>query len=96
MGSKLSCVLLAAVLVAAGAPPPGAHAATRAQVIALARRRILCAQFGYDLASPLGQMMYRRCLQGGPAANFRRGRGANLHLVHPMGPLIHPMGPLVH
>lgn len=96
MASKLACVLLAAVLVAGGAPLSGAHAMTRAQAVALARRRLLCAQFGYDLTSPLGQVMLRRCMQGGPAANLRRGRGANLHLVHPMGPLIHPMGPLIH
>ena len=69
-------------------------AAAQANVDA-ARRRLLCATMGLDLTSPLGQIMFQRCLRGGPAATLPRVARPVPQLVQPSGPLVHPVGPLV-
>ena len=64
-------------------------------IVDAARRRLLCATMGLDLTSPLGQIMFQRCLRGGPAATLPRVARPVPQLVRPVGPLVHPVGPLV-
>jgi hypothetical protein len=93
MNFKTKLLLLATLLPVGLAAPFGA---ARAQNnIDVARRRLLCAQMGYDLMNPLGQMMLQRCFQGGPLANIPHGTGHPVQLVHPVGPLVHSTGPLI-
>ncbi len=92
-GRSISVKLFAVLLLAGLSLPYGA---AQAQTnIDAARRRLLCAQMGYDIMDMLGQIQFQRCLRGGPLANIPHGNGRPVQLVHPVGPLVHPVGPLV-